>query len=320
MEILEYSESLLQGWVQLHNAVFAKAHNFWRVSGRDLSARVVRARGPHSEFDPSLLLFAREGSELRGFVHGCTVSAPRDRTAGATCNAIGVHPEHRRVGIGDKLLAELRARLAERGHKEPAWDTRVYNPFWGNSAGPRTSLFGTVEGIGLSITDDESWAFFQHVGASEQGQAANFSVTAERLALDYGREARANVERDGYQFGVVRGRCPVIGGRPDSRRPYARRDYFTAVALLDDDVAGVCIGFSTPELGSGRFAIFELEVAEEHRRQGLASALVFTALLEMQAEAFVSCEVTTVQAESPGAVKLYRNLGFRQVAAFRLFA
>ena len=49
-------------------------------------------------------------------------------------------------------------------------------------------------------------------------------------------------------------------------------------------------------------------------------ALVFTALLEMQAEAFVACEVTTVQAESPGAVKLYRNLGFRQVAAFRLFA
>jgi ribosomal protein S18 acetylase RimI-like enzyme len=76
------------------------------------------------------------------------------------------------------------------------------------------------------------------------------------------------------------------------------------------------VGFPTPELGPGRFGIFSLEIAKEHRRKAAGSALAMHLLLEMQSGPFTACEVTTVPADSPGAMELYERLGFQPCARF----
>ena len=107
---------------------------------------------------------------------------------------------------------------------------------------------------------------------------------------------------------------------PNAERPLAGQGYFTAVASMQGVVAGICVGFPTPELGPGRYGIFALEVSPDHRRRGLGSGLVMQVLLEMQAGVFTACEVTTVPAESPGALELYERLGFQHCAGFSLLA
>ena len=304
MEIIEYSPELLEPWAALHNATFAGCHNFWPVSSRVLKRRVAQG-GPG--FEAALLLFARHEGELVGFAHGGREPA---------VYAIGVRPDARRGGIGAALLRELRRRL---GAHAP-FDTRVLNPFWGNAAGPETSFFGMVEGIGLAADDTGSRAFFAAMGAKSGPNALNLRVGPNDVNLARSREARTRAEAQDYQFALLYSRCPVVGAGAGSERPFRTKDWFAATAMTGDEVAGTSIAFATPELGPGRFGIFSLEVSEAHRRKGLGSALVGMLLLEMQQGPFACCEVTTVPADSPGALELYQQMGFTECAEFALFA
>ena len=95
-DIVAFVPELLPAWAGLHNACFATAHNFWRVDSRHLRARVVNAPG----FDPDLLLFARDGTELLGVAHGGL--SPR----GPELFYIGVHPTARRGGLARPRQAD----------------------------------------------------------------------------------------------------------------------------------------------------------------------------------------------------------------------
>lgn len=302
-ELVPFSEDLLPAWADLHNAAFAGQHNFWRVSARVLRRRIVMA----PRFTDTTLLFARRDGRLEGFAHaGPGKQAPE-------LFAIGVHPEARRGGIGTALVAALRGQLGEM-----RVESRGMNAFWGNARGPETCFFGMVEGIGVDESDKAALGFFASIGATPGPAAINLRVTPQTLYLEPGRDARKRAEMLGYEFGLLRGRCPALGGDMQSMLPLAGQGYFTAVASQGGIVAGICTAFPTPELGPGRFGIFSLESLPEHRRRGLGSALAMHVLLEMQAGVFTACEVTTVPVESPGAAELYERLGFESCARFAL--
>lgn len=303
IEIIPFTEDLLPAWADLHNAAFSAQHNFWRVNARVLKRRIVNAPG----FDPETLLFAVRDGALVGFAHG---------GAGKRGNelwAVGVHPDARRSGVAGALWAALQARL---GELRP--DCRGMNACWGNARGPETSFFGMVEGIAPDATDKAALGFLQSRDCKPGPTAINLRVTPESLDFEPGRDARRRAETLGYNFGLLRGRCPVVGQPIENERPLGGPGFFTAAALSAGVVAGYCVAFATPELGPGRFGIFDLQVDKEHRRRGLGSAVVMHALLEMQGGRFTTCEVTTVPDESRGAMELYERLGFRQCARLQL--
>ncbi len=302
-QIVPYHESLLSPWADLHNAVFAGQHNFWPVTARLLKRRVVGAPG----FDPDLLLFATDHDRLIGFAHGGEARGPE-------LYNLGVHPLARRGGTGSALLAALQTEL---GPMRP--DCRGMNAFWGNSRGPETSFFGMVEGIGIAQDDGAATAFLARHGFAAGPQAVNLRVTSQSMDLEPGRDARKRAETLGLELGMLRGRCPIVGQSANAEQPLSGQGWFTAVALQAGVVAGYALGFPTPELGPGRFGIFALEVEPEHRRKGIGTALVMQLLLEMQSGRFTACEVTTVPAESQGALELYERLGFAECARFALF-
>lgn len=293
-EIIPYTDELLPHWVELHNAAFNGLHNFWPVTARDLKRRVVLAPG----FEPEHLRFAQLGDELVGFAHG----------GERGLYAIGVRPDARRAGIGSELLAALGVR---------GFDGRALNPYWGNTRGPETSFFGMVEGIGIEA-DQPACEFFRRRGARQVATAVNLRATPDGIDLEPGRDARTRAETLGYEFAMLMGRCPRLGDELASERPL-RGTYFTAAATHEGVVAGVAVGFPTPELGPGRYGVFTLEVAHEHRRRAVGSALVMQLLLEMQAGPFTACEVTTVPNDSPGAMELYERLGFQPCARFAVW-
>jgi len=301
--IIPFTEELLPAWAELHNAAFATQHNFWPVSPRVLKRRIVDAPG----FAHSLLLFARREGRLDGFAH----AGPGK--AGPELFAIGVRPDARRGGVGTSLVNAMRAQLGTL-----RVDSRGMNAFWGNTRGPQTCFFGMVEGIGIDAADAAALRFFETIGARPRPVAVNLRVMPQSLYLEPGRDARRRAETLGYEFGLLRSRCPQLGAGMDSERPMTGQGWFTAVASQAETVAGICVGFPMPELGPGRFGIFALETAREHRRRGLGSALAMHALLEMQAGLFTACEVTTVPKESPGAMELYERLGFEACARFQL--
>jgi ribosomal protein S18 acetylase RimI-like enzyme len=296
--IVTYNDELLPAWAGLHNACYSGAHNFWRVTSRDLRKRVVNAPG----FDADTLLFAELNDELVGFAHGGERGV----------FAIGVRPDARRAGVARDLLKELRPRIGA------GFDGRSDNPFWGNTRGPETSFFGMVEGIGVEVQDAAAGAFLRQAGAKQAAEAVNLRATPDSVDLEPGRDARRRAEMLGFEFSLRMGHCPRIGHAPDSERPL-RGSYFTAVASQEDVVAGTAVAFPTPELGPGRFGIFSLEIAKEHRRKAVGSALVMHLLLEMQAGPFTACEVTTVPTDSPGAMELYERLGFQPCARFAVW-
>lgn len=297
IEVLAFSEDLLPRLAALHNAAFNGRHNFWPVTARDLKRRWVSTPG----FEPADLLLARTGDDLVGFAHG----------GERGLYAIGVHPDARRAGIGTQLLARLRERIG------PGFDGRALNPYWGNTRGPETSFFGMVEGIGMEESSPEG-AFFRARGGRLAATAISLRATPDSIDLEPGRDARTRAETLGYEFAMLMSRCPRIGDELTSQRPL-RGTFFTAAATHEGVVAGVAVGFPTPELGPGRFGVFTLEIAREHRRRAVGSALVMQLLLEMQAGQFTACEVTTVPHDSPGAMELYERLGFQPCARFAVW-
>lgn len=175
-----------------------------------------------------------------------------------------------------------------------------------------------VEGIAVADDDVAAREFLERAGAKRVATGVNLRGTPESIDLEPGRDARRRAEMLGFEFAILMGRCPRLGEALDSERPL-RGSFFTAAATLEGAVAGVAVGFETPQLGPGRFGIFTLEVAPEHRRKAVGSALIMHLLLEMQAGAFTACEVSTVPMDSPGAMELYERLGLQPCAKFPIW-
>ena len=103
------------------------------------------------------------------------------------------------------------------------------------------------------------------------------------------------------------------GKQPDAAylEKLLARDHFTALAALKgEDVVGGLVAYELPKYEQARseFYIYDLAVAEAHRRQGIATALI----MELkQIAAARAAHVILVQAdrEDAPAIALYSKLG-----------
>lgn len=297
MEIRRYTTGDNDKLANLFGACFNSSPNYWAFAN-SLFENPAFKLGGH------VMFVAESDGQIVGFSHGGT----------GKIYCLGVHPEHRRSGIGRKLVAALKLSLGPAS----TFDWQCQNPFWGNAVTIRPVPFGTVEGIGLLDSAPEA-AFFTALGATKIGTAVNLTVHAQAFKAELAREKRQIAEAQGFEFGIQQNRAPEVGSPLSAKQDHPAGRYFTAVALHGQQIAGRCIVFAQPELGAGRFGIWELEVGTEHRRKGVGAALVWNSMLEMQCNEFSKCDVTTVPHLSPNGIEFYETLGFEQAAKFGLF-
>ncbi|MHC4840000.1 MAG: GNAT family N-acetyltransferase [Planctomycetota bacterium] len=297
MEIRRYEPNDNTKLTSLFEGCFSDSPNYW-----PFAAHVID--NPAFKLGGHVMFVADSDGQLVGFSHG--------GSQGIYC--VGVRPEHRRQGIGRKLIAALKLSLGP----ETKFDSRCENPFWGNSVNINTVPFGSVEGVGVS-SDAPYSAFFEALGATKWSKAVTMSVDAERFNADRAKERRQVAEARGFEFGMLQNRAPEVGSLLSAQQDSPLGRYFTATALYGQVVAGRCIAFAQPELGEGHFGFWDFDVVPDHRRKGVGSALVWNAMLEMQAGAFTRCEATTVSTENRHAVQFYESLGFTRSAEFDLY-
>ena len=297
MNIRRYSPDDNSNLATLFESCFSQSPAYWAFADSLFNNPAFKLGG-------HVLFIAESDGQIIGFSHG--------GSQGIFC--VGVHPDHQRKGYGRKLVAALKLSLGPNSK----FDWQCQNPFWGNSVNIRSVPFGMVEGIGIESSAPEA-PFFKALGAKQIGTAVNFSVTAENFNADKAREKRQQAEAQGFEFGMMQNRAPQIGSLLTDKTENPSGRYFTATALHGQVVAGRCIAFAQPELGAGRFGIWELEVLSEHHRRGVAAALIWNVYLDMQSGEFSRCEVTTVPHLSPNAEVFYKSLGFERTSEFALF-
>ncbi|MDC1142774.1 GNAT family N-acetyltransferase [Planctomycetota bacterium] len=297
MDIRRYTPEDNAPIADLFADCFVETPNIWAFA-ESLFSNPAFKLGGH------VLFVAESDGQIVGFSHG--------GTQGIYC--VGVRPSHRRQGIGRKLVAALKLSLGP----TTKFDWQCRNPFWGNAVSIRTAPFGMVEGIGLQANTPYA-AFFEALGGSRVGDAVTFGVDVDTFNADKAREKRQMAEAQGFEFGLMQNRAPAVGSLLAAEQDNPAGRYFTATALYGQIVVGRCVGFAQPELGAGRFGIWDLEVTDEHRRKGVGAALVWNAMLEMQSGAFDRCEVTAAPHQNPDAEPFYTALGFTKGAKFALF-
>jgi len=140
-------------------------------------------------FDPDLFLIAEDGDKVKvGFAYGVRLRVRDENVESdkAWIVAIGVHPKHRRKGIGSALISTLENTLVERGEK--AISLGAY---------PANYFFPGVD----SEAYEESVAFFKNCGYIESGKSVSMDLHLRgyQMPLKYA-EIKAKLIENGFAF------------------------------------------------------------------------------------------------------------------------
>ena len=84
---------------------------------------------------------------------------------------------------------------------------------------------------------------------------------------------------------------------------------------LEDQRPAGCVGLH--DWGDGAAEMKRLYVRPEFRGRGMARALTLAALAEARAIGYRAVRLDTISATMQPAIALYRELGFREIAAYR---
>ncbi|MEN5072417.1 GNAT family N-acetyltransferase [Isoptericola cucumis] len=269
-------------------------------------------------FDPDGLVVAadQETGQRLGFVYAVVAArgVPADPAAGFL--TIGcVHPDHRRRGIGTRLLRRATEHLAARGATSVTY------------AGYPQAYF--LPGLDVDTYPEAAALLAAH------GFATRYTAAAMTLDLDaYAMPAsvrdlvRARTD-EGYRLGVA-----TYDDLPDAIEFASRRlapDWGLAIrdsvlrhgqgpgrVLLARDPAGDVVGVSTYGAYRGlRERFGPIGVDESRRGTGLGRALLHLTLTRMRAEGAHSAWFLWTGEDSP-AGHLYRSTGFDVVRRFEV--
>ncbi len=320
MEYATYSPDMLPAIVRFWNNSFREKRNFFPVTEEILRSRIFEKETAAERFDPRQFLVAVEGGETAGLLHylvrgeGMCRAINADWPGGEQgCIAFFFVAEpFRRRGIGRRLFET--ALDALKHTRQVVIDTQCHNPFYGNSTGPRTPLWGHTEGIGIDIDDTQTISFLKSRGFATTDTAHSLLLETETKGtgpplLPFGCSLR-----------TIEDVQPVIGAEAGVAVPYDEGCRFVTVACIRDDITvGAITFYEMKEVEAGKGAIYLLEVAEKYRRGGVGRALVAAAVNEMCKRGWKSCEALTIPLLSPGAIAIYEALGFRRVARWAIY-
>lgn len=299
MRVEPFTPDHTDAFVEFWNRAFGAMHNAVPMTADLLRRRLLDRTTAVEAFDPRGLILAVEGAEVRGAIHA-------SRQPEAVCRVLdpswpggergllllfGVEPAARGRGIGTQLWHAASDYLA--GTRGRAIDGQCLNPFYGNSDGPLTPLFGTPEGIALPWGDAATKRFLAKKGFAAKHRAV-------QLGLDIGEP-------------------PPDAGAEIVPRTDERYDFETAVVRDGGKAIGTLVFYPMFEARPGLYGIFETRVAESHQGRGVGKSLVAAALRRLAERSARRVEVLTIPELSPGARELYEGFGFSTCAEWAVF-
>lgn len=288
--------------------------DIWRACfpGRFLDARGLRGYTCDRPGFPagSALVARAENGRPAAFALGTDQRIPEvgaDELPGCVA-VVMVHPEHRRRGLGGRLLRESEAFLAARGHRT----FRAGYPTW---------IQGTIlSTIGVNARWLEAAWFFEHYGYRVTGAFNSAVVGLGNFRLP---EKVLQAERRAAALGIRTERLTAAGRAPflallerefegSWHRNFSRRiaentlDWRNVVILSRaDSIIGFVGPFHVSEDGIAAMGI-GIGVAAEWRGRGLGDVLLYRGLEAMKDAGGRSCLLYGM-----GPKRFYENAGFR---------
>jgi GNAT superfamily N-acetyltransferase len=325
MKFASWTPSLLPSFVRFWNRSFAGRRNFIPVTERMFRERVTGKETAFEKFDASKFIVARDGREIAGFVHVgvrpeplCRVLDPEWRSGSQGYVAfLFVAADRRKRGIGTELWHRGLERL--KGTRQAVLDGQCFNPFYGNSEGPFTPLWGTPEGVSIEWDDSATKKFLARKGFAPRFKGVQLSLDLAGVTAS-AEDAGKAIARQGYEFRIVSDFYPEIGQRLTERRAVkAGLTYGVVTALQRGRVVGLISYYPMPEARPGLFGIYEAVVVESLRGKALGKRLLEAAVGRMKERGGSHCEVLTLPELSPAAHKLYLGAGFIPVQNWAIY-
>lgn len=321
MKFSPWTPSLLPAAVRFWNRAFASRRNFVPVTERTFRERVTGKETAFEKFDPSRFIVARDGPEIAGFIHVgvrpepfCRVLDPEWRSGSQGYVAfLFVEPERRKKGLGTELWHRGLERL--KGTRQVVLDGQCFNPFYGNSEGPFTPLWGTPEGVSVDWNDSATKKFLARKGFAPRFKGVQLSLDLATVA-----PPAKKAPTRGYELRTVTGFYPEVGRGLADRRPILPGLTFEAViAVQRRRVAGLISYYPMAEVRPGLFGVYEAVVVESLRGRALGRRLLGAAVGRMKEQGASHCEVLTLPELSPAAHKLYLAAGFQPVQNWAIY-
>ena len=316
-----WTASLLPAAVRFWNRAFAARRNFVPVTERTFRERVVGKETSFEKFDPTGFIVARDGKEIAGFIHVgirpealCRMLDPEWRSGTQGYIAfLFVDPDRRKKGLGTELWHRGLERL--RGTRQVVLDGQCFNPFYGNSEGPFTPLWGTPEGVSVDWNDSATKKFL-----ARKGFAPRFKGVQLSLDLAAAPIPTTAVKSRGVEFRIISDFYPEIGRSVKDRRPILPGLTFEAVAAVQrGKVVGLISTYPLAEVRPGLFGVYEAVVVEALRGRALGKHLLQASIGRMKQQGAAQCEVLTLPELSPAAHKLYLAAGFQPVQNWAIY-
>jgi len=325
MKFGPWTPSLLPAMVRFWNRAFASRRNFVPVTDQSFRERVAGKETAFEKFDPSGLIVARDGREVAGFIHVgirpeqlCRMLDPEWRRGTQGYVAfLFVDPDRRRRGLGTELWHRGLERL--NGTSQVVLDGQCFNPFYGNSEGPFTPLWGTPEGVSIDWNDSATKKFLARKGFAPRFKGVQLSIDLASATASPTQAARA-MSRQGYELRVVTDFYPEIGhGLKERRSILPGLAYEVVAAIHRGRVVGLISTYPMTEARPGLFGIYEAVVVESLRGRALGKRLLEAAVGRMKEQGVAQCEVLTLPELSPSAHKLYLGAGFVPVQNWAIY-
>lgn len=320
-----WKPSLLSETVRFWNRAFSTRRNFVPVTERTFRERVVGKETAFEMFDPSGFIVARDGRKIVGFIHVavrpealCRMLDPEWRKGEQGYVAfLFVDPAFRRRGLGTELWHRGLERL--HGTRQVVLDGQCFNPFYGNSEGPFTPLWGTPEGVSVEWNDSATKKFLARKGFAPRFKGVQLALELVAAPFSVSQAAQA-IARQGHELRIVAEHYPEIGQRAGARRTILPGLKFEAVtAVHRGRVVGLISFYPMDEVRRGLSGIYEAVVVESLRGTALGKRLLQAAVSRMKEQGVVQCEVLTLPELSPAAHKLYLGAGFQPAQSWAIY-
>lgn len=261
-------------------------------------------------FDNQGLIVAVDDGRPIGFVHaafGPSADEMHLATDVGTTLLLMVRTDYQRRGIGAELLSRSEAYLRSRGTKVLyAGGIAPLNAFY-------LGLYGGSELPGILDSTAHSQALFRAHGYREidrtlvlHRELQGFRAPIDRQQLQIRR--RYTIEAVSDPPSRTWWEACTVGCLDRTRYELSARDTGTVQAR----VATWSIQPLAASWGVNAAGLVDLETADEHRRQGLATFLLSEVFRHLQAEGVSLVEVQTME-HNAAALRLYEKLGFRLV-------